>query len=81
MTYATPEEVALAESLSFEWTVDRQRGHQFTRGSRRVWAASYYRDGERVHGWQSADIISDDKGEKFCGHLIFDRLESALRRW
>lgn len=80
MTYATPEEVKLAESLGYQWDANQQRGHHFQKGNRRVWACSLRADNERLMGWQTADVISDETGQKMGNHQPYKELQDALRR-
>lgn len=78
MTYATPEEVRLAEDLGYTWDKNVQRGHVFRKGSRHVWATSVWRD--RPPGrdlcWQTADLVDG----RYTNHQKFDDLSDALRR-
>ena len=80
MTYATPEEITIAEELGYQWDVDTRRGHRFEHGKRHIWAASYYQDGERHPGWQTADLERGVDGSRYANHQMFTRLEDALRR-
>lgn len=81
MSYATDNEVNLAETLGYRWDVNQQRGHSFTKGDRHVWACAA--DGQRIGdaegplmAWQTADIING----YFQNHQKFNDLSDALRR-
>lgn len=84
MTYATDEEVALAEELGYTWDHNQQRGHRFQKGQRRVWAATRFSDPDKTNPtphyklcWQTADLVD---GHRFCNHQKFSNLSDALRR-
>lgn len=74
MSYATEDELKIAEALGYTVECSQKRGHRFHRGSRWVW--SIYR-GEQGPLWQTADI--GDQGW-YINHQAFERLEDALRR-
>lgn len=68
MTYATREEITLANELGYSVEESIQYGNRFTNGNRNVWAIR--------EGWQTADLIDGS----YCNHKAYTQLEEALKR-
>jgi hypothetical protein len=77
MTYATPEEVHLAERLGYTHDCNQQRGHVFRKDARHIWAcrADHTPDGP-LAAWMTADLVDG----RYRNHRKFLDLEDALRR-
>lgn len=81
MTYATSEEVRLAESLGYGWNCNQQRGHVFQRGQRHIWACAADRPRVGDHDGPLAAWMTADLGPGgFTNHQKFVDLADALRR-
>lgn len=76
MTYATENQVRLAQELGYTVTRDQRRGHSFKRAQRHIWAASRRTEDGRVPAWQTADLVDG----RYTNHQMFDDLSDALRR-
>ena len=72
MSYATDEQLKLAEELGYENDRSTTWGDKFSNGKRLVWPIR--------SGWQTADYISAGNSERSVNHKRFEHLEDALRR-